>query len=244
LSSPFFIYNILSKVYGTKNSFGSIESLSKLSKNYIESANSRPQTEADDESEQSTDERLANNSELDNIDNRYRRLKTHIHAQYRDISSDLPNGVNSNIVGVKHIYREIGFVLDTIANLETADSNQPFNPSSFKHNNQPFTNDEVQIINNQLDELQSKLIETINNSQLPLEATMPHIESVKSEINDLKTEVTNPNLGRKDWKNHLINTMISLTFTLSFSQEARNTIFIYFQNLFIYLQQNIFLLKS
>jgi hypothetical protein len=69
------------------------------------------------------------------------------------------------------------------------------------------------------------------------------IESVKSEISDLKAETANPNLGRKDWKNQLINAMITLTFTLSFSQEARTTIYTYFHSMFIYLQQHIFLLK-
>jgi hypothetical protein len=212
-------------------------------KNYIEAAKSRPQNEVNEESKQFTEEKDADKSELNYIDSRYSRLREHIETKYLDIFKGLPYDMNTNIIGVEHIHREIGFVLDTIANLEAFDANQSNNQPSFKSNNQPFTKDEIQIINNQLDDLQNKLLETIHKEEITPERAIPFIESVKSEISDLKAEVANPNLGRKDWKNHLINTMLTLTFTLSFSQEARNTIFIYFQGLFIYLQQNIFLLK-
>ncbi|MDQ3802102.1 MAG: hypothetical protein M3384_21970 [Acidobacteriota bacterium] len=129
--------------------------------------------------------------------------------------------------------------MDTVANLSEAESNQ----QNFKPNNQPFTNDEVQIINNQLDKFQNKLIEIINTERLSQEKTILLIESVKSKISDLKTEAANQKIGRKDWKNQLINAMINLMLILSFSQEARNTIQIFFHELFIYLQQHIFLLK-
>jgi hypothetical protein len=109
--------------------------------------------------------------------------------------------------------------LDTIANLDDVEAKQP----NFKPNNQPFTEDEIEIINNQLDDLQSKVINILNSQNLLQEKNIL-IESVKSEISDLKAEVANPNLGKKDWKDQLINAMITLTFTLSFSQEARTTI--------------------
>jgi len=222
-------------------------------KNFIEDAKSRPQVVArpqvgkDEEADEYEydEESRTTDYELNNIDSRYRTLKRYIEREYQDIATNLPIDMNENIRGVEHLHREISFVLDTIANLESTNLNQfSSSQSNFKSNNQPFTKDEVQIINNQLDDLQNKLIETINNEEPSPEKAIPYIESVKSEISDLKAEVVNPNLGRKDWKNHLINTMLTLTFTLSFSQEARNTIFTYFHSLFIYLQQHIFLLKS
>ncbi len=183
-------------------------------------------------------------AEFDEVCGRYEKLRRQLQTQYPDEFADLvdsnSSSLNEGVKGLEQLAREIGYVLDTITNLENVPSNQP----DFKPNNKPFTKDEVQIINNQLDDLQTKLIETLNNQNLSQEKIIPLIESVKSEISDLKAEATNAKLGRKDWKNQLINAMINLTFLLSFSQEARNTILIYFHSLFIYLQQHIFLLKS
>lgn len=177
---------------------------------------------------------------MNHIDDRYTELREKINQEHYDLFATITPDFSLNIRAMEHMYREISFILDTIANLNDAESKQ----SNFKPNNQPFTKDEVQIINNQLDDLQNKLIETLNKQNLSQEKIIPLIESVKSEISDLKAEATNTKLGRKDWKNQLINAMINLTLILSFSQEARNIIFDYWQNLFIYLQQHIFLLKS
>lgn len=175
---------------------------------------------------------------------RYEKLRRQLQSIYPNEFADLVdstvNSLNNGIKGLEQLSREIGYVLDTIVNLEDKSTS---NQSDFKPNNQPLTKDEIQIINNQLDDLQNKLIETLNKQNLSQERMIPLIESVKSEISDLKAEAANSKLGRKDWKNQLISAMINLTFLLSFSQEARNTIFVYFQSLFIYLQQNIFLLK-
>lgn len=213
-------------------------------KNHIEDVKSRPQVQLDEEGELPVDEHNANFGENHHIESRYNKLKDALEEEYPDIFYiNLENDFNEGIRGLQFMYREIGFALDTIANLDSDISNQSTNQSTFKSNNQPFTTDEVQIINNQLDDLQNKLIETLNNENLSQENIIPLIESVKSEISDLKADAANTKLGRKDWKNQLINAMINLIFLLSFSQEARNTIFIYFQGLFIYLQQHIFSLK-
>ncbi len=209
-------------------------------KNYIDDIKSRPQTNADKESEEYKIESRADHQEMNHIDDRYTELREKINQEHYDLFSTITPDFSLNIRAMEHMYREISFILDTIANLNDAESKQ----SNFKPNNQPFTKDEVQIINNQLDDLQNKLIETLNKQNLSQEKIIPLIESVKSEISDLKAEATNTKLGRKDWKNQLINAMINLTLILSFSQEARNIIFDYWQNLFIYLQQHIFLLKS
>ena len=171
---------------------------------------------------------------------RYEKLRRQLQSLYPNEFADLvdstANSLNNGIKGLEQLSREIGYVLDTIVNLEDESTS---NQSDFKPNNKPFTKDEVQIINNQLDDLQTKLIETLNKQNLSQEKIVPLIESVKSEIGDLKAEAANTKLGRKDWKILLINTMINLTFYLSFSQEARNTIFIYFQSLFVYLQPTV-----
>jgi hypothetical protein len=212
-------------------------------KNHIEDLKARPAVELDTNGELPVDEHNTNSNEKNHIDRRYRKLREAVESEYLEIFyNNLKTGFSDGIRGFQFMFREIEFVVDTITNLNFATSNEPNNSLNSKQNNQPFTKDEVQIINKQLDDLQDKLIEIINKEEISQEKSIL-IESVKSEINDLKTEVTNPNLGRKDWKNHLINTMITLTFTLSFSQEARTTIFTYFHSLFVFLQQHIFLLK-
>jgi chromosome segregation ATPase len=206
-------------------------------KNYTEDAKSHPQMQEDEENDQLNAESSSINNELNYIDDRYRQLRQAIDEKYNMFGQITPE-FRHNRRAVEHMYREISFILDTIANLDDVETKQP----NFKPNNQPFTKDEIEIINNQLDDLQNKLIDILDNQSL-LQNKNVLIESVKSEISDLKAEVANPNLGRKDWKNQLINVMITLSFTLSFSQEARTTIYTYFHSLFIYLQQHIFLIK-
>ncbi len=209
-------------------------------KNYTEDAKSHPQIKEDEENEQLNAESSSIQRELEYIDERYKELRQAIDDHY-DMFGQITPDFSYNLYNrrtVEHMYREISFILDTIANLDDVEAKQP----NFKPNNQPFTKDEIKIINNQLDDLQSKLIGILDSQNLPQEKNIL-IESVKSEISDLKAETANPNLGRKDWKNQLINAMITLTFTLSFSQEARTTIYTYFHSMFIYLQQHIFLLK-
>ena len=213
-------------------------------KNHIEDVKSRPQVELDEEGELPVDEHNANFGEDEHIDSRYKKLKDALEQEYPDIFyRNLARDFNNGIRGLQFMLIEVGFILDTIANLTSDASNQSANRPNFKPNNQPFNKDEVQIINNQLDDLQIKLIETLNKQNLSQEKIIPLIESVKSEISDLKAEAANAKLGRKDWKNQLTNAMINLIILLSFSHEARNTILDYFQGLFIYLQQHIFLLK-
>lgn len=213
--------------------------------NHIEDLKSRHPVELDENGELPVAEHNANSFETDHIDNRYHKLKDTLEQQYPDIFyNNLEHNFNEGIRGLLFMQREVGFILDTIANLDSDISNQPANQPNLKSNNQPFTKDEVQIIDDQLDDLQSKLLEILKNQNLSQEKVVPLIEVVKEEISDLKAEAANTKLGRRDWKNHLINTMITLTFTLSYSQEARTTIFTYFQSLFIYLYQHLLLLKQ
>ncbi len=181
---------------------------------------------------------------VNHIKDRYQLLKQALHNKNQNIFSSLiPSTHIKNVSDIQFLLLEIEYAMEVFEKLYCSDDDNKSSQQNFKSNNQPFTKDEVQIINNQLDDLQTKLIETLNNHNLSQEKIIPLIESVKSEISDLKAEAANTKLGRKDWKNQLINAMINLTFLLSFSQEARNTIFVYFQGLFVYLQQHIFLLK-
>lgn len=210
-------------------------------KNHIEDVKSRPEVELNKKGKLPVDEHNANVYEDSHISSRYKKLKVVLEQQYPDVFyMKLKNNFDEGIRGLQFMYREIGFVLDTISNLDVV---SPNHSGKSQTNNQPFNENEVLIINSQLDDLQTKLIETLNKQNLSQEKIIPLIETVKIEISDLKAEATNTKLGRKDWKNHLVNTMVTLTFTLSFSQEARNTIFIYFHGLLTFLQQHIFLLK-
>jgi hypothetical protein len=195
-------------------------------------------------------DKSANNDEnsrefiVKHIKSRYSSLKQALYNKDSRIFSGLiSSGDIENGLDIQYLLLEIEYAMEVFEKLYCSDEDNKSSQQNFKANNQPFTKDEIQLINNQLDDLQTKLIENLNSQKLPQEKLTPLIESVKNEISDLKAETANDKLGRKDWKNHLVNTMITLTFTLSFSPEARNTIFIYFQSLFIYLQQNIFLLK-
>ncbi len=173
------------------------------------------------------------NYEIDSIFSRFFTLQSYVKTNYPNIYIDV------NITEVEHLNREIGFVLDTISNLNHSEHNQ----TGFKPNNQPFNINEIKLINNQLDDLQNKLVNIINSQDFTSEKIQNLTEIIKSELNDLKEEASNPQIGRKDWKNQLINAVVNLFLVLSFSQEARNTILHYFETLFVYLQKNLFLLE-
>ena len=127
-------------------------------KNHVEDIKSRPQVELDEQGELPVDEHNANFDENEHIHTRYRKLKEALESEYQDIFyNNLKPDFSEDIRGLVFMNREIEFAIDTIANLDSTISNQTINQSNFKTNNQPFTKDEVQIINNQLDDLQSKL---------------------------------------------------------------------------------------
>lgn len=216
-----------------------IKAFKNYLKNYIGDVKSHNSTNKNQESEESKEELEANSYEINYIHNRYKQLRYEINQEHSDMFLNVSPNFSHNIRAIEHMYREVNYILDTISDL----NNVEIEKQKFKTNNKPFTKDEIQIINNQLNDLQDKLIDVLDQQNLPTKKTVL-IESIKSEIEDLKKEVTNPNLGRKDWKNHLISTMITLTFMLSFSQEARITIFNYFQSLLVFFQQHIFLLDS
>ncbi|CAN5771565.1 hypothetical protein BH20ACI4_BH20ACI4_19590 [soil metagenome] len=182
---------------------------------------------------------------LDHIIQRYKILRQELYYKNSKVFSTLIQSINiDHISDIQYLLFDIEYSIEIFEKLYNNDGEVQENYQKFKPNNQPFTKTEIQTINTQLDDLQDKLTEIIINQNLTQEKSIPLREIIKSEINELKEEATNNKLGRKDWKNHLINAMITLTFTLSFSTEARATIFNYFQSLFIYLQQNIFLLKQ
>ncbi len=86
--------------------------------------------------------------------------------------------------------------MEVFEKLYCSDDDNKSNQRNFKFNYQPFIKEEIQLINNQLDDFETKLIETLNSQKLPQEKLIPLIESVKTEITDLKAETTNNKLGR------------------------------------------------
>ncbi len=134
------------------------------------------------------------------ITGRYQSLKQDLYNKNSSIFSGLiGSNAIENVSDIQYLLLEIEYALEVFEKLYFSDNDNENNQQNFKPNNQPFTKSEIQLINNQLDDLQTKLIETLNSQQLPQEKLILLIESVKTEITDLKTE-TAKSVSEKSFK--------------------------------------------
>jgi len=121
---------------------------------------------------------------------------------------------------LRPIQLEVGYAADVLEGIieDTKELRVDFDPS-----NSVFSEGEIRDIHRHLDDLQTSLAGLASRSQLDNGIQTLLLNSVLDTVNELKND--SKGLGRKDWKNHLVQAFMSLILLFAFSQEARTTIY-------------------
>lgn len=176
---------------------------------------------------------------------RYSKLRKELVKLLPDYFSDLMNPEDLGIRELEELSREFVFISEVLDGIEAqngATSNNSFNSiNNDSLDNTPFNKREQETVTHQLEEIRKQLIEIASEQNAPKEEIEKNIKMIDEKIETLAE--SSKKVGRKDWTLQFLSFVLSLSLSLSTSQEARTTLLNSIKVLinFIY---NIYLLGS
>lgn len=170
---------------------------------------------------------------LSNLTNRYRALRGELYGEIED--GDLIRDFGEiSIANLTIVTYELEFASEVLEKeievereIQKSEAEASSNPTSNetagadKTTEDYFSDEEKVEIVKQLGILQGQLLEIADTSSKTRDEVARLTRIVSSEFDDIKKQ--SGILNKKDWKNHLVATLLNLALLFSFSVEARKT---------------------